>query len=192
MTLEKREMDISEMRESLGTIMASFTYIWDPYAIIKEIDIIMSFESAMLDVQGRWSIPIWGNDGIEVTLPPKRANTDWFAGGNNMPKKPTVEKSTKRRVKTYKELFDVERWWWESAVDSWNSQTGNWKDSIIICSRLRSDLMRIALKEQLVSLTSSMYAIQLRGAPDATGEFFDAEAQPKTPGGPGSGTGPGV
>jgi len=182
MTIEQRDMDISEMRESLGTIMASFTYIYDPYAIIKEIDIIMSFESAMLDVQGKWKEPIWGDAGIEVTMPPKRNNHDFMITNNNKPK-PTDSMIIKRRVMNYKELFDVLRWWWESAVDSWNSQTGNWKDSIIICSRLRSDLMRIALKEQLVSLTSSMYSIQLRGAPEATGEFFDAGAQPSPNGG---------
>jgi hypothetical protein len=175
-------MDISEMRESLGTIMASFTYIYDPYAIIKEIDIILSFESAMLDVQGRWNENIWP-DGIDVTLPPKRNTGDWFSSSST--NKPVKIENTKlvRKVHSYKELFDVERWWWESAVDSWNSQTGNWKDSIIICSRLRSDLMRIALKEQLVSLTSSMYSIQMRGAPAGTDEFFDGGAQPQSPSG---------
>jgi len=185
MVLEPREMDISEMRESLGTIMASFTYIYDPYAIIKEIDIILSFESAMLDVQGRWNENIWP-EGIEVTVPPKRNTSDWFMSSNtNIPVK-TDTKLVKRKVHNYKELFDVERWWWESAVDSWNSQTGNWKDSIIICSRLRSDLMRIALKEQLVSLTSSMYSIQMRGTPVAADEFFDGGAQqtPHTGAGP--------
>ena len=110
MTLEPREMDISEMRESLGTIMASFTYIYDPYAIIKEIDIILSFESAMLDVQGRWNETIWP-DGIEVTLPPKRNTGDWFMSSNtNIPVK-TDTKLVKRKVHNYKELFDVERWW---------------------------------------------------------------------------------
>jgi hypothetical protein len=188
MTIESREMDISEMRESLGTIMASFTYIYDPYAIIKEIDIIMSFESAMLDVQGRWTIPQWGDAGIEVTIPPRRKESDWFVGATNI-KKPDANKPIKKIVRNYKELFDVLRWWWESAVDSWNSQTGNWKDSIIICSRLRSDLMRIALKEQLVSLTSSMYALQIHGAPDTQGDqFFDETAQPSPS--PGGGGGP--
>lgn len=185
MTLESREMDISEMRESLGTIMASFTYIYDPYAIIKEIDIIMSFESAMLDVQGKWTLQQWPN-GIEVTIPPRRKENDWFTGATNI-KKPHENKPIKKVVKSYKELFDVLRWWWESAVDSWNSQTGNWKDSIIICSRLRSDLMRIALKEQLVSLTSSMYSLQLHGAPDVAGDqFFDDAAAGGQPGGGGN------
>ena len=80
MVIEQREMDISEMRESLGMIMASFTYIYDPYAIIKEIDIIMSFESAMLDVQGRWltTQPSWGPQGMEVTMPPKRNTHEWL------------------------------------------------------------------------------------------------------------------
>jgi hypothetical protein len=178
MVLEPKEMDLGEMRESLGTILASFVYIYDPYAALKEIDIVMSFEAAMLDVQNRWVEPMWGADGIEVTLPPRRNNNDWFMSSNtNIPKKEST-KVIKRRVHNYKELFDVLRWWWESAVDSWNSQTGNWKDSIIICSRLRSDLMRIAVKEGLVSLSSSMYSIQMRGAPAVADEFFDGGAQP--------------
>lgn len=183
MVLEQKEMDISEMRESLGVIMSSFTYIFEPYAIIKEIDIILSFESAMLDSQNRWNKPIWGDEGIEVTLPPRRNTYDWFTSSTSKPLK-LESKVIKRKVRTYKELFDVLRWWWESAVDSWNSQTGNWKDSIIICSRLRSDLMRIALKEQLVALTSSMYSIQMRGAPEATGEFFDSSGEPSSPASP--------
>jgi hypothetical protein len=174
MAIEQKDMDISEMKESLGTIMASFTYIYDPYAIIKEIDIIMSFESAMLDVKGEWTKQRWpSTNGIEVDTP---------SMGNRMgdyllpTPKQQVTKRKKVKVTNYRELFGVFRWWWESAVDSWNSQTGNWKDSIIICSKLRSDLMRIALKEGLVSLTSSMYTIQMRGAQaPAGGEFFDSE-----------------
>jgi hypothetical protein len=181
MVLEQEKLDISEMRESLGVIMSSFTYIFEPYAIIKEIDIIMSFEAAMLDVQGRWTNQTWGLEGIEVSLPPRRNTGDWFMSSNtNIPVKPDT-KVLKRKVKNYKELFDVLRWWWESAVDSWNSQTGNWKDSIIICSRLRSDLMRIALKEGLVALSSSMYSIQMRGAPAAAEEFFDSSGGPQSP-----------
>jgi len=181
MVLEPKEMDLGEMRESLGTILGSFVYLYDPYSNLKEIDIVMSFEAAMLDVQGRWSEQMWGQDGIEVTMPPRRNSNDWFMSSNtNIPIKTDV-KVTKRRVKTYKELFDVLRWWWESAVDSWNSQTGNWKDSVIICSRLRSDLMRIAVKEGLVSLSSSMYSIQMRGAPAAAEEFFDGSGGPQPP-----------
>jgi hypothetical protein len=185
MVLEPKEMDLGEMRESLGTILASFVYIYDPYAALKEIDIVMSFEAAMLDVQDRWTSPMWTDtDGIEVTMPPKRNNQDWFMSSNtNIPVK-NDPKITKKRVRSYKELFDVLRWWWESAVDSWNSQTGNWKDSIIICSRLRSDLMRIAVKEGLVALSSSMYSIQMRGAPAAADEFFDGGPQPPHMGGP--------
>jgi hypothetical protein len=44
--------------------------------------------------------------------------------------------------------------------------------------------MRIALKEQLVSLTSSMYSLQLHGAPDVAGDqFFDDAAQAPPSGG---------
>lgn len=175
MAIAEKEMDISEMKESLGTIMASFTYIYDPYAIIKEIDIIMSFESAMLDVKGKWSELQWGTEGILVDTPNMgKRGGDYLIVSTS---KPTEASQIKKvRVKNYKELFGIFRWWWESAVDAWNSQTGNWKDSIIICSKLRSDLMRIALKEGLVSLTSSMYTIQMRGAPAPQGgEFFDNE-----------------
>jgi len=181
MAIAEKEMDISEMKESLGTIMASFTYIYDPYAIIKEIDIIMSFESAMLDVKGRWMEPIWGADGILTDIPQMGRRSGDFLTSPTRPMKQEVQK---RRVKNYKELFDIFRWWWESAVDAWNSSTGNWKDSIIICSKLRADLMRIALKEGLVSLTSSMYTIQMRGTPAPQGEFFDNEMAAPGDGGP--------
>lgn len=182
MVSEQKEIDISEIRESLGTIIASFTYIYDPYAIIKEIDIIMSFEAAMLDVQGLWTEKQWGEEGIFVMLPPPR--TDPFkaftSGSYPDTNNPAIknrmqeEKNRKRNIKNYKQLFDVFRLWWERAVESWNSQTGNWKDSIIICSNLRSHLMRIALKEQLVALSSSMYTIQLNTKPSAPkDEMFD-------------------
>jgi hypothetical protein len=182
MAIAEKDMDISEMKESLGTIMASFTYIYDPYAIIKEIDIIMSFESAMLDVKGRWMEPIWGVDGIMTDTPTMGKRSGDFL----IPaQRPLKQEPNKRRVRNYKELFDIFRWWWESAVDAWNSSTGNWKDSIIICSKLRADLMRIALKEGLVSLTSSMYTIQMRGAQaPAGGEFFDSEMSAPGDGGP--------
>jgi hypothetical protein len=175
MVIAEKEMDVSEMKESLGTIMASFTYIYDPYAIIKEIDIIMSFESAMLDVQGKWLTEQWGPNGIMTDIPQMRRSADFLIVSTNKPPEPG-QQIRKRKCKNYKELFETFRYWWESAVDAWNSQTGNWKDSIIICSKLRADLMRIALKEGLVSLTSSMYTIQMRGAPAPQGgEFFDNE-----------------
>ena len=181
MAIAEKEMEISEMKESLGTIMASFTYIYDPYAIIKEIDIIMSFESAMLDVKGKWTEPQWGPEGIMTDTPHMGRRSGDFLTPTPRPIKQEI---TKRRVRNYKELFEIFRWWWESAVDAWNSSTGNWKDSIIICSKLRSDLMRIALKEGLVSLTSSMYTIQMRGAQAPQGEFFDSEMAAPGEGGP--------
>jgi hypothetical protein len=154
----EKEIDISEMRESLGTIMASFTYIYDPYAIIKEIDIIMSFESAMLKVKDKWRSEKWGPKGTTMPLPPSiRRDKDT---GAHM----KVTNMTKT-VKNYKEMFDVMRGWWNSAVEAWNSQTGNWKDSIMICSQLREWLFGIALEEQLVALSSQMYTLQINQVP---------------------------
>lgn len=170
-TDEKKEVDLSELRETLGTIMGSFTFIYDPYAIIKEIDIIMSFESAMLDVKKRWKKPIWGDKGIVVDLPQPRKKIDLVTGTAIRQYHEKVTQTA--HVYTYEQLFSIFRAWWESAVDAWNSQTGNWKKSIIICSRLRSDLMRIALKEQLVSLTGHMYSLSVRqSAAQPDGEFF--------------------
>lgn len=159
------------MRESLGTIMASFTYIYDSYAIIKEIDIIMSFESAMLDVQGKWMADQWGKDGIWVAVPLPKKPSDYITPIPR-PQQQIPEQERKRVVRNYKELFDVFRGWWEIAVSGWNSTTGSWKDSIIICSKLRADLMRIALKEGLVSLTSSMYTINIPDLPQPIGDQF--------------------
>jgi len=172
MDIEKKEIDISEMRESLGTIMASFTYIYDPYAIIKEIDIIMSFESAMLDVKGRWmDTTIWGNEGILVDTPQIGRRSGDYLTATNKPGDPNIRQV---RVKDYSSLFNIFRWWWEAAVNVWNSQVGNWKESIIICSKLRSDLMRIALKEGLVSLSTSMYSISARQPTTKPDEEFFA------------------
>jgi len=172
-TDEKKDVDLSELRETLGTIMGSFTYIYDPYAMIKEIDIIMSFESAMLDFKQRWKKKTWGDRGILVDLPQPRKKIDIVTG--TAIRKYQEKETQTARVYTYEQLFKIFRAWWESAVDAWNSQTGNWKKSIIICSRLRSDLMRIALKEQLVSLSGHMYSLSVREPlpqPQRDNEFF--------------------
>jgi hypothetical protein len=173
MSISKKEndVDLSEMRETLGQIMASFTYIYDPYAIIKEIDIIMSFESAMLDFRHEWGVERWGPIGIEVDIPVRIRSPGYslITANHGEP-----HEKNKVRVKSYRELFKILRFWWEAAVNNWNSQTGNWKESIIICSRLRSDLMRIALKEGLVSLRTNMYSISAREPlPQPSDEFFE-------------------
>jgi hypothetical protein len=170
---DKQDIDLSEIKESLGTIMASFTYIYDPYAIIKEIDIIMSFEASLLDVSGNWTKPRWGEYGITVDIPQPRKTIDRMTGTSILMHSDEKKIQTVV-VKNYKELFDAFRMWWESAVDAWNSQTGNWKQSIIICSKLRSDLFRIALKERLVSLRTGMYSIQMRSATAPPNEEFFA------------------
>lgn len=180
MTSVPKEIDISEIRESLGAIMASFVYIYEPYGLLKEIDITMSFETAMLDVLGRWTDLHWGKDGIWVNLPPRRTPNAFIM--MDIPKlSPQELTDLRRRVRTYKELFDVFRLWWESAVESYNSQTGDWKSSIIICSNLRAHLMRIALKEQLVSLSSSMYTINLQKSETPLGDAFFADESEKGP-----------
>ena len=107
-------VDISELREALGTIIASYTYLYDPFSIIKETDIVIRYESAMLDAKGLWK-------------------------------------------STYKEVFLKFRARWAIALQKYNQITGDWKDAWIICSRLLDSLMRIAVKEELISLSRDMF-----------------------------------
>ncbi|MDD4052085.1 MAG: hypothetical protein PHR28_09335, partial [candidate division Zixibacteria bacterium] len=107
-------VDISELREALGTIIASYTYLYDPFSIIKETDIVIRYESAMLDAKGLWN-------------------------------------------STYKEVFLKFRARWAIALQKYNQITGDWKDAWIICSRLLDSLMRIAVKEELISLSRDMF-----------------------------------
>jgi len=169
---DNNQVNLSEIKDSLGTLICSFIFQVDPYALIKEIDIIMSFESAMLDVMGKWKENQWGEHGIRVDIPEPRKTVDLMTG-TAIHLYPN-EKNTKTTiVKNYSDLFCVFRLWWTTSVDAWNSQTGDWKKSIIICSKLRSDLLRIALKEKLISLNGGIYTIQMRGTPVPEGtEFF--------------------
>lgn len=106
-------VDISELREALGTIIASYTYLYDPFSIIKETDIVIRYETAMLDAKGRWN--------------------------------------------TYKETFGRFRKMWADALQKYNQITGDWKDAWIICSKVLDGLMRIAVKEELISLSRDMF-----------------------------------
>lgn len=106
-------VDISELREALGTIIASYTYLYDPFAIIKETDIVIRYETAMLDAKGRWD--------------------------------------------TYKDTFARFRKMWADALQKYNQITGDWKDAWIICSKVLDGLMRIAVKEELISLSRDMF-----------------------------------
>ena len=110
---ETSNVDISELREALGTIIASYTYLYDPFSIIKETDIVIRYESAMLDAKGEWD--------------------------------------------AYKETFRKFRARWADALQKYNQITGDWKAAWIICSRLLDSLMRIAVKEELISLSRDMF-----------------------------------
>ena len=63
---------------------------------------------------------------------------------------------------TYRDLFAQMRAKWGKAVDTYNSM-GAWKDSLIACSVLMDNLMRIAVKENLLSVSRDMYNISLAG-----------------------------
>lgn len=122
--VRQERADINDLREALGTIIASFTYVYDPFAIVKEVDILISYEIAMLDAIGKLDM-----------IADKKANM------------------------TYRELFTNFRKEWKKAVDIYNQVTGNWKESIMICSGLRDNLFRIAVKERLITITKDMYNI---------------------------------
>jgi hypothetical protein len=156
-------IDLSELREALGTIVASYTYFTDPFSAIKETDIMIRYESAMLDAVGRFDLP------------------------------------ADKEGHTYRELFTSFRSEWGKAVDQYSAM-GAWKDSLIKCSKLMDNLMRIAVKENLLSVSRDMYNISMAGlggmgmAPDETaggagGEDVPGGSGPTMPGGP---PGPGV
>lgn len=123
-----QKVDISELREVLGTITASYTYFQDPFSTVKETDIMIRYEGAMLDAMGRF---------------------DEFAD--------------KDETVTYRKLLKNFRVQWAKAVSKYNSQTGDWKDSWIDCSEILDNLMRIAVKEGLISVSAGMYNLSQAG-----------------------------
>jgi len=49
---EEKGSDLNELREVLGTILASYTYMLDSYARVEEVNLMISFEWAMLRQMG--------------------------------------------------------------------------------------------------------------------------------------------
>lgn len=50
---EDKGSDLNELREVLGTILASYTYMLDSYARVEEVNLMISFEWAMLKKMGK-------------------------------------------------------------------------------------------------------------------------------------------
>jgi hypothetical protein len=68
-----------------------------------------------------------------------------------------------KRNLTYRDLLKEFRSQWKNAVNAYNAVTGAWKDSTILCSELMDNLMRIAVKEGLLSVSREMYNISQTG-----------------------------
>jgi len=130
----RNKIDLTELREALGTIIASYTYLYDPYAILKECDIVIRYETAMLDAMGKW-------DSTDINI---------------------RDKVTGKPMK-YSDLLGSYRKQWASALDIYNQSTGDWKDSWIRCSEIMDNLMRIAVKEELVTLSKDMFNLSSMG-----------------------------
>lgn len=160
----ENSIDLNEMREALGTIMASFVYIYDTFAITKEIDITMSYEAAMLEKMEVWGVKKFDNYYIKK---PTEGFKVVMAEADN-PQQEDVDKLLKIgyiKVESYRDYFFMVRQWWVFGLNAYNQNTGSWKDTIIICSALRERLMIIALRENLVALSSQMLRLGLPQAP---------------------------
>lgn len=125
--------DIGELQDTLGVIIASYTYIFTPWARVEEVNHMITFESAILEGLGKWH------------------------------KKPIGSPFT------YKQIFRVFRHRWENAVEQFEEDHGGWKDSLKIIGPLRDDLLRIAVSEGLITLSSDMFTIQIPTMPGAAG-----------------------
>jgi hypothetical protein len=135
------------LREALGTIVATYTYFFDPFSDIKETNIMIRYEAAMLDAMGKF----------DTIVDP----------GSN---------------KTYRKLFEDFRTKWSMAVSKYNSVTGDWKDSMIDCSKLLDHLMRIAIKENLMSVSKEMYNFSAAGV-GAGFDMGEGDGEQAPPGG---------
>jgi hypothetical protein len=113
--------DISGMKDALGTIIARYTYDIKPESVLMETDIIIRFEVAMLDAQGKLDLPA-----------DKEGNT-------------------------YRTLFKRFRLEWMKAMEMWSPLTGSWKDATNICTGLLDNLMRIAVKEELINISKDHF-----------------------------------
>ena len=121
--------DIGELQDTLGVIIASYTYLFDPWARVEEVNHMITYEGAILQGLGRFD---------------KRS-----PDGKN----------------TYRQVFKHYRSRWQHAVEVFEQDHGGWKDSIKIISELRDDLLRIAVTEGLITLTSDMFTIQIPQMP---------------------------
>lgn len=132
----------------MGTIVATYTYFFDPFAVIKETDIMIRYEAAMLDALGKFD-----------TIADPVSN------------------------KTYRKLFEDFREKWAKSVNKYNSVTGDWKDSMIDCGRLLDHLMRIAVKESLMSVSKEMYNFSAAGVGGAGFDMGIGDGEQAPPGG---------
>jgi hypothetical protein len=139
--------DIGELQDTLGVIIASYTYLFDPWARVEEVNHMITYEGAILQGLGKF---------------------------NNM---------SPDGVNTYRQLFTAFRVKWQKAVESYEQEHGGWKDSIKIVSELRDNLLRIAVNEGLITLSSDMFTIQI---PQMPSQPQPGQGGPSTmkPGGP--------
>jgi hypothetical protein len=121
--------DIGELQDTLGVIIASYTYLFDPWARVEEVNHMITYEGAILQGLGKF---------------------------NN------ISADGKTR---YRDLFTYFRSRWQVAVEQFEQDHGGWKDSIKIVSELRDSLLRIAVTEGLITLSSDMFTIQIPQMP---------------------------
>jgi|WetSurMetagenome_2_1015567.scaffolds.fasta_scaffold42035_6 hypothetical protein len=121
--------DIGELQDTLGVIIASYTYLFDPWARVEEVNHMITYEGAILQGLGKF---------------------------NN------ISADGKTR---YRDLFTFFRARWQVAVEQFEQDHGGWKDSIKIVSELRDSLLRIAVTEGLITLSSDMFTIQIPQMP---------------------------
>lgn len=125
--------DIGELQDTLGVIIASYTYLFDPWARVEEVNHMITYEGAILQGLGRFD-----------NLSPDGKYT-------------------------YRQVFTVFRIKWSNAVEQFEQDHGGWKDSLKIIAKLRDDLLRIAVTEGLITLSSDMFTIQIPQMPSAGG-----------------------
>lgn len=121
--------DIGELQDTLGVIIASYTYLFDPWARVEEVNHMITYEGAILQGQGKFD-----------NMSPDNKNS-------------------------YRTIFKVFRIKWSRAVELFEQDHGGWKDSLKIIAKLRDDLLRIAVNEGLITLSSDMFTIQIPTMP---------------------------
>lgn len=129
MTKDKKEPNLKDMKDSLGMIISSYTYIADNLGYLKETDVVMRFVIAMLDAQGK----------LDIVLDKK---------GN-----------------TYRKIFKNLRKKWAYSIHLWNANSGEWRDSWVACAEVLDVVIRIAVKEELLSVKSEQFNLTLSGQP---------------------------